>query len=129
MKYVKYRKSERSTVPIFTSIPEASKVSVTVLLLEAVDDLPRIIANLEDFIELNEVILNDEDSHLRVRGLVIRSKHPIVITGQTVATSNHNIGSTIDCVAVPNDDVVVLQNVALDLVQQLRHLQHLLVEI
>lgn len=54
-----------------TAIPESSKVIVTVRPPEAVDGFSWVVAYHKDFIELNQIIINDEDSCLRIFGLVI----------------------------------------------------------
>jgi hypothetical protein len=108
--------------------PEVVELAVAFVLLNAVDDLTGVVGDLGDAGELDEVEFDDEDSVLRVGGLVIWGEDPVVAASETVVAANDEVIIADDGVVAANDDVVVVDEVALDGLQESGHCHHLLVE-
>ena len=109
--------------------PEDVELLVALLLRNAFYGRFRADGDHRDVLELDEVGLDDEHSVCGVGGLVVGGEDPVIAACEAVGTADHHVVRPDDRVVVPNYDVVVLDEPALDLLQQLGDVEHLLVDV
>lgn len=100
---------------------------IALSLLDAMDDCARIVCDMHEIIQFDEINSQDQHSIERISCGVIRSKDPIIVTLKVVSTAYHQIILTSNVVLATNDDVVVLDEAFSHLLQKIDYLCDLLV--
>ena len=83
--------------------------------IEAPYNLTGILPDLLDIGNLNQVVLNDQNSILYIIGLGIGVKHPMIIAFDFIPIANNNIFVAFDFIGFADDDVVVADELVFDL--------------
>lgn len=102
---------------------------VALLSLQTPDDPSRVGNQVEHLGKFNQVDFDDEDSILRVGGLVVGSEDPIVVARKTISAADDHVSTSVDEVVAPDDDVVVFEQVLLDFLEQFGHSANFFVDV